>query len=237
MFSSASKRADAAASGLDQPLLASADDMDDRPSMATATHVGVVGIATGPGYQRVAPADDEDRDEASAARANLIAMRRQQEHQANFEKQMLTEEQRVVQEAKQRAAVEEEDLRLARELQSRFDSEAGPRAALPPTTMMSVTVPAGVRGGMPLAVDLPGRGRISLLVPHGLNPGDSFHFKVPAPAAASQPQLEVRVRVPQGLGAGATFPVQLPSGRVVTVSVPPGWVLSAPPAHRLALGC
>ena len=222
--------------GLDQPLLGSSTDADtERPPVAMATHVTLVGQPTRPGYNRIMPGEDDDdnhdgtseaakaaKAEAAAARANQVAMRRQQEHAQNFEREMLSEEQRIVREAKDKAAREDEDARLARQLQSEFERESGQAAALNTTTMM-VVVPQGARGGQPLGVDMPGRGTVQIMVPAGLKPGDSFQFKVPNTALRGTPQAqEVRVRVPQGGRPGSTFPVQLPSGKVVMVAVPPG---------------
>jgi len=102
MFSTKKKDNDAESSALDQPLLAtgfsdSPSAFDDghegnstssstnsimRAPVASSAHVGLVGTPTRPGYVRVTPMDDDENDgidpEGQAARANLIAMRRQQ---------------------------------------------------------------------------------------------------------------------------------------------------------------
>ena len=43
---------------------------------------------------------------------------------------------------------------------------------------MSVTVPQGMKGGMPLQVQTPG-GLMQVTIPQGLGPGNSFEMMVP----------------------------------------------------------
>ena len=62
---------------------------------------------------------------------------------------------------------------------------------------MSVTVPQGMKGGMPLQVQTPG-GLMQVTIPQGLGPGNSFEMMVPMPAA------------PMGQPVAQGMPVQQP---------------------------
>ena len=61
-----------------------------------------------------------------------------------------------------------------------------PRVQSPALQQIQVTVPQGMRGGMPLQVQTPA-GIMQVQIPPGLMPGQTFQMQVPAPQQQVQP--------------------------------------------------
>lgn len=216
---------------LDRPLLDSeGGGGGQRPSqpfsssdaLPISPNVGVFGIRTN-SYSPVSTVSDEVR----AQEANRLAMERQRNNQANFENDMVSLEEQVIREGKERAQRERDDHAMALQLAAQEQQSAVPvqQQQIATTTLM-VTVPPGLIGGQMMAVAVPGMSRnLNIVVPTGLQGGDTFHFKVPNGAMLPQPQNGMQtcaVKVPAGMRAGQTFQVHLPNNRALMVVVPPG---------------
>ncbi|GBG33732.1 Hypothetical Protein FCC1311_099552 [Hondaea fermentalgiana] len=171
----------------------------------------------GAGVRRVTPT--RVHSQRSGADEALSAQMRNNEQ---FQEDLRREEEQIYSEIRARRIIEEEDRKLAQRLQEELSGQSN-------ALRIQCTVPAGVIGGQFIAVQIPGAGVERVQVPPGLQPGMSFTYVTSgvngsqgqSMANASSSQM-VRVRIPQGVSAGGTFPVVLPSGTRVSVLVPNG---------------
>ena len=109
-----------------------------------------------------------------------------------------------------------------------------------PTVAMSLTVPPGMRAGQPMQFTTPGGQQLQVVIPVGVQPGQSFVFQVPA-AVTAPPAHPVVDAVPIGsnfvpMGTSSAVPM----GDFIPIggnSVPMGLPVEArtlPPAQRYA---
>lgn len=215
---------------LDRPLLDSDGSSVPMDALPISPNMAVFGTRNA-----YAPIVNEEEDaRVRSEQANRVAMERQQTHQASFEQEMSSLEQQVIREGKERAQREKDDHALALQLSAQEQAQAQPRLPPPPavgnSTLLMVTVPPGLVGGQMMGVAVPGLGRnLNIVVPRGLQGGDTFHFRVPAGMMQPQQQQPQQpamksctVQIPFGLVPGSTFQVILPNQRNLLVVIPPG---------------
>lgn len=93
--------------------------------------------------------------------------------------------------------------------------------------VVSITVPAGCVPGQGIPVmSLTGE-QMTVAIPPGVGPGQSFQMKMPAPAPAAPavaPEYTqvVSITVPAGCVPGQGIPIMTPSGEQMTVAIPAG---------------
>ncbi|KAH9254653.1 hypothetical protein BASA81_007410 [Batrachochytrium salamandrivorans] len=215
---------------LDRPLLDS--DASSTPIDALPISPNTAVFGTRNAYAPLV--SDEEDARVRSEQANRVAMERQHSHQASFQQEMSSLEQQVIREGRERAQLEKDDHALA--LQLAAQEQASPQPRLPPpalggnSTLLMVTVPPGLIGGQMMGVAVPGLGRnLNIVVPRGLQGGDTFHFRVPTGMMQQQQQQtnaatmkSCLVQIPSGLVPGSTFQVILPNHRNLLVVIPPG---------------
>ena len=108
---------------------------------------------------------------------------------------------------------------------------------------VSVQVPQGMQGGMPMQVQTPG-GVMQVQIPAGLQPGMAFQIQVPAapqPVDMSQVQVQlgppreqvmerglpVAMPLPQGMVVGSNLPVAMEKNLPVAMPLPQGMVVNS----------
>jgi len=88
--------------------------------------------------------------------------------------------------------------------------------------LITVIVPENVSAGTRLMIDPPGRERMQVVVPAGLNPGDRFQVRLPAQNSTPQPNPQ---RQPSPAGGGGTImqvvcPPNATAGQSILIDVP-----------------
>ena len=100
-----------------------------------------------------------------------------------------------------------------------------PPGAPPPRRVLGqeLTVPEDHPAGEPMRVTLPWGATISVDLPEGAGPGDTFKIEVPVPAEVSEPQVfNSEITIPDEAEPGSLLKVTLPWGAVLDVTVPEG---------------
>lgn len=166
----------------------------------------MTGVSRGTGDAYVALNDTEDREDRAAQRANDIAMRRQQEHAKEFQRQMQAEEDHVKSAQKQierdaevaarLAAGHDEsaafaslqqaqrDAAIAANLQRELDAQ-NPRRSI--TKTVRVSVPPAAKPGDKLSVTTPTAGKFDVTVPTWAAPGTTFDCDVTVTVTIKNP--------------------------------------------------
>mmetsp|Transcript_14529 Transcript_14529/g.17588 ORF Transcript_14529/g.17588 Transcript_14529/m.17588 type:complete len:381 (+) Transcript_14529:1-1143(+) len=198
------------------------------------------GVSRGSGDNYVQLGADDlenERQDQSVARANDIAMRRQQEHAAAFQRQMRAEEdfarssaqqtQRDAEIAARLAAGQDEgmameairqqqrDAEIAARMQREMDISA-PNRPIQRRKIVRVLVPTGAKAGDSLAVSTPSTGKFEVRVPTWAPPGSHFDCQVTTIVEVKRPG--------EARSAVNTNPMRYqPPTLGVDQDLPPGW--------------